>query len=428
MSEIKKISAYTLGCKLNFAETSTIVQKFLDNGFELVEFGQPADLTIINTCTVTSQADKKSRKTIHHASKFAKEIIVIGCSAQLNTEKYAGYSNVIISAGIKDKFRVFELYQQHKGAHTAYSCDSRAVESFDHAYSISGRTRSFLKIQDGCDYKCSYCTIPKARGRSRSPRIEEIIRDAQAIAEKGFKEIILTGVNIGDFGRGTDETFFDLLRALDQQVDIPRIRISSVEPELLNEDIIRLIAESEKFLPHFHIPLQSGSDEILRLMRRRYNTRLFAQRIETIKKLIPDAFIGIDVIVGFPGESDELFRQTYDFLSNLPFSYLHLFPYSDRPGTEASRLPNKVDARIKDQRMAELKALSDQQHKQFYLDHLGKEYNVLFEARNKEGKIYGFTENYIKTETTYQPGLVNQIRRVKLLEFTPEHTVKAILL
>ncbi len=427
MSEIKKISAYTLGCKLNFAETSTIVQKFLDNGYQLVPFGQEADVTIINTCTVTGQADKKSRKTIHKAARKAKDVIVIGCSAQMHTEEYARYENVTLVAGVRDKFRVFELYQQKTGKHQAYSCDSQAVDTFDHAFSISGRTRSFLKVQDGCDYKCSYCIIPKARGHSRSPRIEEIIRNAQRIVEQGFKEIIITGVNIGDFGRGTDESFYDLLVALDKEVDIPRIRISSIEPELLKDEIINLIAQSDKFLPHFHIPLQSGSDEILRLMRRRYNTRLFENRINTIKKVIPDAFIGIDVIVGFPGETDELFEQTFSFLQGIPFSYLHIFPYSERPGTDASKMPGKVAPQVKEQREQRLKQLSGQRHRQFYLDHLGKEYNVLFEARNKEGKILGFTDNYIKVELDFDPSLVNEIRTVRLLELTDGGHVRASL-
>ena len=427
MSEIKKISAYTLGCKLNFAETSTIVQKFLDNGYQLVPFGQKADVTIINTCTVTGQADKKSRKTIHKAARKAKDVIVIGCSAQMHTEEYARYENVTLVAGVRDKFRVFELYQQKTGKHQAYSCDSQAVDTFDHAFSISGRTRSFLKVQDGCDYKCSYCIIPKARGHSRSPRIEEIIRNAQRIVEQGFKEIIITGVNIGDFGRGTDESFYDLLVALDKEVDIPRIRISSIEPELLKDEIINLIAQSDKFLPHFHIPLQSGSDEILRLMRRRYNTRLFENRINTIKKVIPDAFIGIDVIVGFPGETDELFEQTFSFLQGIPFSYLHIFPYSERPGTDASKMPGKVAPQVKEQREQRLKQLSGQRHRQFYLDHLGKEYNVLFEARNKEGKILGFTDNYIKVELDFDPSLVNEIRTVRLLELTDGGHVRASL-
>lgn len=427
MSEIKKISAYTLGCKLNFAETSTIVQKFLDHGYELVPFGQACDIAIINTCTVTSQADKKSRKTIKKAAHLARDVIVIGCSAQLNTDEYAHYENVALVAGVEDKFRVFDLYQKQREGNKAYSCDSFRVQTFDHAFSISGRTRSFLKVQDGCDYNCSYCIIPKARGHSRSPRVEEIVIDAQRIVQQGFKEIIITGVNIGDFGRGTDESLFDLLLALDRQVDIPRIRISSVEPELLKNQIIELVASSEKFMPHFHIPLQSGSNKILRLMRRRYNTKLFAQRIETIRKFIPDAFIGIDVIVGFPGETDELFEQTYNFLKDLPFSYLHIFPYSDRPDTDASKMPGKVSKQKKDEREHALRELSNMRHSQFYREYLGREYNVLFEARNRSGKIMGFTDNYIKAELDYDPGLVNEIRRVRLLDMAQDGNVRAEL-
>ena len=428
MSEIKKISAHTLGCKLNFAETSTIVQKFIDSGYEFVPFGQEVDLTIINTCTVTNLADKKSRKLIHKASRFAKDIIVIGCSAQLHTKKYSQYNKVRLVAGLKDKFKVFDLYHQNKNKTSVYSCDSATVKTFDHAFSIKGRTRSFLKVQDGCSYNCSYCIIPKARGLSRSPQIEDIIKDAQNIVEQGFKEIVITGVNIGDFGRGTDKTFYDLLVALDKQVDIPRIRISSIEPELLKDEIISLIAQSDKFLPHFHIPLQSGSNEILRLMRRRYNTQLFYDRITTIKKIIPDAFIGIDVIVGFPGETDNLFKQTLNFLNDLPFSFLHIFPYSDRPNTIASNLPNKIPTDIKNQREYLLKTLSNKKHSQFYKEHLNKKYNVLFEAKNKNNKILGFTDNYIKVQVNYDPSLINQIRRVKLEHLSDNNTVIASLI
>ncbi len=427
MSEIqnkqhKTVTATTLGCKLNFAETSTIVKQFIENGYEFVPFGRQADVVIVNTCTVTGQADKKSRKTVHKAAKLGKRVVVIGCSAQMHTDLYEKYDNVELVLGAQDKFRVYELlHSDHK---KAYHSDIRNLSEFHHAYSSVGRTRSFLKVQDGCDYKCSYCIIPKARGKSRNAPIAELVEDARRIARAGYKEIVLTGVNIGDFGRSTGERFIDLLRALDEQTDIPRIRISSVEPELLSDDIIRLVAQSDKFLPHFHIPLQSGSDEILRLMRRRYNTRLFRQRIERIKQLIPDAFIGIDVIVGFPGETDGLFRQTYEFLQDLPFSYLHIFPYSDRPGTPASRLPDKVQPQVKQQREKMLKELSDRKHKEFYLEHLGKTYNVLFEARSKNDKILGFTDNYIKVQTAYSPELVNKIVKVKLLDFNEQdHTV-----
>ncbi len=414
----KTVSGYTLGCKLNFAETSSILNQFAKNGYKIVPWGQPADVVIINTCTVTAQADKKSRKTIHKATKFGKKVVVIGCSAQMHTQQYAQIPGVELVLGAKDKFRVFELLEKHENI--AYHTDIQNITHFDHAYSSLGRTRSFLKIQDGCDYKCSYCIIPKARGKSRNAPIKDIVQDAKEIVNLGYKEIILTGVNIGDFGRSSGETFYDLLVALEQNVNIPRIRISSVEPELLKDEIILLVAKSDKFLPHFHIPLQSGSDEILRKMRRRYNTKLFRQRIERIKEFIPDAFIGIDVIVGFPGETDQLFEQTYNFLESLPFSFLHIFPYSDRPGTPASQMPDKVPPEKKQQREKQLKNLSNLRHKDFYIQHLGKSYNVLFEARNNDGKILGFTDNYIRVELPYQAGLVNQIKKVKLLNLNSQ--------
>ncbi len=414
MSEIKTISATTLGCKLNFAETSAIVKQFVDHGYQVVPFGQPADVVIVNTCTVTAQADKKSRKIVHKAARSGGKVVVIGCSAQMHTDLYAGFENVELVLGARDKFRVYELL--HSGHEKAYHTEIAGLSDFHHAYSSVGRTRSFLKVQDGCDYKCSYCIIPKARGKSRNAPVHEIVQKANEIYAQGYKEIILTGVNIGDFGRSTGEKFIDLLRALDSQTDIPRIRISSVEPELLSDEIIELVAGSDKFLPHFHIPLQSGSDQVLRMMRRRYNTGLFRRRIEAIKSMIPDAFIGIDVIVGFPGETEELFAETYAFLQDLPFSYLHIFPYSDRPGTPASQLPGKVPYDEKKRREKVLEQLSNKKHTDFYMAHLGKVYNVLFEARNKEGKILGFTSNYIKVEVDYDAGLVNEIRKVLLVE------------
>ena len=418
MSENKTVSATTLGCKLNFAETSAILQQFVENGYRVVPWGQEADVVIVNTCTVTSQADKKSKKTIHKATRLGKKVVVIGCSAQLKAQEYAKIPGVELVLGARDKFRVFQLL--HSPHEKLYHSEIQEITDFNHAYSAIGRTRSFLKVQDGCDYKCSYCIIPKARGRSRNAPIGELIEDAKKILQAGYKEIVLTGVNIGDFGRSTGEKFIDLLYALDRDVDIPRIRISSIEPELLSDEIIQLVAGSPKFLPHFHIPLQSGSDRILRLMRRRYNTQLFKQRIERIKSLLPEAFIGIDVIVGFPGETGQDFEQTYKFLESLPFSYLHIFPYSDRPDTDASRLPGKVPYQEKRRREQLLHQLSSKKHKQFYNQHLGKTYNVLFEARNRDQKILGFTDNYIKVEVNYSADLVNQIRTVKLLKINEQ--------
>ncbi len=421
MSQLPTIAAYTLGCKLNFAETSAVVKQFVDNGYKLVDFGQEADVIIINTCTVTSQADKKSRKAIHKAVKLSQNVIVIGCSAQIHAQKYAQIPGVRLVLGAKDKLRAYELFAS--GAQGLFWTQIETVNNFAAAYSTVGRTRSFLKVQDGCNYNCSYCIIPKARGKSRNPSISELVKQAQEIVRQGFKEIILTGVNIGDFGRSTGEKFVDLLRALDNEVPVERIRISSIEPELLTDEIIDLVARSKKFMPHFHIPLQSGSDQILRLMRRRYNTRLFEQRITAIRHYLPEAFIGIDVIVGFPGETTELFEQSKEFISSLDFSYLHLFPYSDRPGTVASKMPGKVSYEEKQRRMKQLQSLSNVRHKAFYERFLGQVRRVLFEVHKKGDRFLGFTDNYLRVSCLSDEDLSNKVADVLLERLEADGTI-----
>ncbi len=339
----KTISYTTLGCKLNFSESATIIRQFSDAGYKVVKYGQKADITIINTCTVTAQAERKSKFAVKKAKKISPngKIIVIGCAAQLRPENFAKIDGVAIVAGAKDKFNVLKLIQK-SDEQKIYSCNIANVNNFDNAFSINERTRSFLKIQDGCDYLCTYCTIPKARGKSRNAPISDIVQEAEIIAKQGVKEIILTGVNIGDFGKSTNENFLQLIKELDKVEGIERYRISSIEPNLLTDEIIEFTAHSQKFMPHFHIPLQSGSDNILKLMKRRYNTKIFADRINKVYKKVPDVFFGIDVIIGFPGETNEDFKTTYNLLNSLPVSYLHIFPYSDRPRTPAFDIRPKV--------------------------------------------------------------------------------------
>jgi len=414
----KTISFHTLGCKLNFAESSTIIKKFTDNGFQKVKFGEKADVSIINTCTVTSQADKKSRQAIKKAVKKSEgaKVIVVGCSAQLHQQELADIEGVRFVATAKDKFNVFELYQKIDKKNTLISCEIDDVNNYESAYSVGDRTRSFLKVQDGCDYFCSYCTIPLARGKSRNTFVHEIVNQANEIGENGFREIVLTGVNIGDFGKSTNETFFDLIKELDTVEKIKRYRISSIEPNLLTTEIINFVAKSDKFLPHFHIPLQAGSDKILALMKRRYNSNLFKNKILEIHKIIPDAFFGIDVIVGFPGETIEDFKHTYDLLSELPISFLHIFPYSDRENTASVSMKNKLNGSEINNRVAILRKLSDKKHLEFYQKHFGRSYDVLFESQNIGGKMFGFTSNYIKVETNFDENLINKIIKVKLSE------------
>jgi len=414
----KKISYTTLGCKLNFSESATIVRQFIDVGYELAPYGQPADITIINTCTVTAQAERKSKFAVKKAKKVspAGKIVVIGTAAQLRPENFAKIDGVDMVVGANEKFNIFKLLENPTNK-TIYACDIATVNRFDNAYSINERTRSFLKIQDGCDYPCTYCTIPKARGKSRNAKISEIITEAEIIASQGVKEIILTGVNIGDFGKSTNETFFDLIKQLDKVEGIERYRISSIEPNLLTNEIIEFTAQSQKFMPHFHIPLQSGADNVLKLMKRRYNTKQFAERINKVYSAMPDVFFGIDLIVGFPGDPDDDFKNTYNLLKSLPISYLHLFPYSDRPGTPASKIFPKVPSERIKERENKLKQLSDEKHKNFYKKFIGTSRKVLFEKKQKNGLMFGYSDNYLRVAVEQQEKYLNQILSVKLVDY-----------
>ena len=416
----KKVAFQTLGCKLNFSESSTIARDFTEKGFSRVKFSDKADVYVINTCTVTDQADKKCRQAVKKITKQNPNAIVavVGCYAQIKPDEISNIQGVNIVLGANEKFQLFKFIEEFEKEKTpiSHSCEINDVEQFDAAYSSGDRTRSFLKIQDGCDYPCTYCTIPKARGKSRNDTVKRTVEQAIKIAKSGYKEIILTGVNIGDFGKSTGESFLELIQQLDKIKGIERYRISSIEPNLLSNEIISFVANSQKFLPHFHIPLQSGSNEILKLMKRRYNRERFASRIKKIKELIPNAFIGVDVIVGFPGETDELFNKTLQFLESLNISFLHVFSYSERPGTESVNINGKNSSKIIAERSKALHQLSDKKHHSFYKKNLGLEQKILIEAKNSNGKMYGFTENYLKVELEYEKGLVNQIKSVNLIK------------
>ena len=418
MKTSKSVAFYTLGCKLNFSETSTLAKIFTDNGFERVNHSQPADIYVINTCSVTEQSDKKCRQVIRKFIRRAPNAIiaVTGCYAQLKPEEIAAMEGVDLVLGADAKGQLFKYVEniETKGKPQIFSCEINKVTSFFEAFSSGDRTRSFLKVQDGCSYNCSYCTIPMARGKSRSPSIESIANEAAKIAASGVKEIILTGVNIGDFGRGGNEKFIDLLRKLNETEGIERFRISSVEPNLLTNEIIDFVSASEKFLPHYHIPLQSGSDRILKLMRRRYLTDMFREKIEILRSKDPYTFFGIDVIVGFPGETDKDFDETYRFLEALKPAYLHVFPYSERPGAPSVDLPDKVDKETIVLRTKRLSELSEKLHRGFYIENTGRDEQVLFESTSKNGMMYGFTRNYIKTETPFDKSLTGQIAPVTL--------------
>ncbi|MGB4399696.1 MAG: tRNA (N(6)-L-threonylcarbamoyladenosine(37)-C(2))-methylthiotransferase MtaB [Daejeonella sp.] len=416
----KKVAFYTLGCKLNFSETSAIGRQFKDAGFENVSFTDEADIYIINTCSVTDHADKKCRKVVQEALKHSPKayIAVVGCYAQLKPEEISGIPGVDVVLGAAEKFRIIEyisdLTKQPKTK--IYNQPIEATKEFIPSFSLGDRTRTFLKVQDGCDYICTFCTIPLARGSSRSDTISNVIHRAEEVAASGVKEIVLTGVNLGDFGirDGVRENrFFDLIKALDSVQGIDRIRISSIEPNLLSDEIITFVAGSAKFVPHFHIPLQSGSNKILGLMRRRYRRELYAERVALIKQLIPDCCIGVDVIVGFPGESREDFIDTYNFLNELDISYLHVFNYSERDNTPAADMKGKVPGSQRSDRSKMLHILSEKKRREFYQTQLGKSASVLFEADHKEGFMHGFSRNYVKVKTPYDPLLVNELREVK---------------
>ncbi len=428
---MKTVAFNTLGCKLNFSETSTIANLFLDNNYSRVAFNNKADIYIINTCSVTANADRKCRQIIRKAVKNNANaiVVVIGCYAQLKPKEISEIKGVNVVLGANEKFNILKYIKDldNKQAPKVISCDVNDVDNFFPAFSFGDRTRSFLKVQDGCDYECTYCTIPLARGKSRNDTVENTVNQAKKIAEKEVKEIILTGVNIGDFGQSTGESFTSLVKELDKVEGIERYRISSIEPNLITDEIINIVSSSKRFVPHFHIPLQSGTDTLLAIMKRRYNTELYKNKIETINKLIPEASIGVDVIIGFPGETDEDFNTTYNFLNSLDISYLHVFTYSDRENTLSNNMDNKVNPKVKDERSKMLHILSDKLQRRFYEKNLGQEKEVLFETQKKNGKMFGFTDNYVKVELDFDKNLVNNITKVQLLSINEDGNVNAII-
>lgn len=431
-SNRKKVAFHTLGCKLNFAETSTISRSFPEETFERVPANSPADIYVINTCSVTDAADKKCRQAIKKFGTLSPGafIAVVGCYAQLKPQEVSDIPGVDLVLGTNEKFDIASYLDtlDKKKKPEIHSCDLSSTDSFNPSFSMSDRTRSFLKVQDGCDYGCSYCTIPMARGKSRNPVIPEIIREAEKIAEKGVKEVVLTGVNIGDFGKSTGDNFAQLLRELVNVNGIERFRISSIEPNLLTDEIIDMAALEGKILPHFHIPLQSGCDKILGLMRRRYKREVFAERVRQISRKISHAGIGADVIVGFPGETDSDFEDTFSFLEELPLSYLHVFSFSERPGTAAEHLDGKVSSGEKEKRSRRLITLSEKKHNAFALSNIGLSTYVLFERTRVEGFITGFTSNYLRVEHPWQSSLAGQIRKVKLTGIATSGRVNAELI
>lgn len=422
----KKAVYYTLGCKLNFSETSSIGKMLKDVGVRTVRKGEKADICVINTCSVTEIADKKCRQAIHRLTKQHQEafVVVTGCYAQLKPEQVSNIEGVDLVLGAEQKGELINyLGSLEKHEHgEAITTATKDIRSFAPSCSRGDRTRYFLKVQDGCDYFCSYCTIPFARGRSRNGKIEDLVAQARQAAAEGGKEIVLTGVNIGDFGKTTGETFFDLVKALDQVEGIERFRISSIEPNLLTDEIIEYVAHSRAFMPHFHIPLQSGCDEVLKLMRRRYDTALFASKIRKIKELMPDAFIGVDVIVGTRGETPEYFEKAYEFIRGLDITQLHVFSYSERPGTQALKIDYVVPAEEKHQRSQRLLALSDEKTKAFYARHIGQEANVLMEKSKAGMPMHGFTGNYIRVELEHDDSLDNHLVQVRMGEFNEDGT------
>ena len=426
MIDRKKVAFYTLGCKLNFSETATIARNFQDEGFDRVEFSDVADIYVINTCSVTENADKRFKTIVKQAQRVNAEafIIAVGCYAQLQPEELAAVNGVDLVLGATEKFKITDYLNEltKKDIGTVHSCEISDADFYVSSYSIGDRTRAFLKVQDGCDYKCTYCTIPLARGISRSDTLQNVLDNAKKISEQGIKEIVLTGVNIGDYGKGEfgnkkhEHTFFELVKALDKIPGIHRLRISSIEPNLLKDETIDFVAQSQSFVPHFHIPLQSGSNTILKAMRRRYMSELYLDRVKHIKSVLPAACIGVDVIVGFPGETDEIFLETYNFLNALDISYLHVFTYSERPNTHAASLPNKVPKSVRSKRSKMLRGLSAKKRRAFYESQINTDHMVLFEGENKEGYIHGFTENYVKVKAPWNPALINSLHPIKLSE------------
>ena len=434
MENKKKVAFYTLGCKLNFSETSTIARDFQNEGFQRVDFEEIADIYVINTCSVTDNADKQFKQIVKKAMKLNDKAFVaaVGCYAQLKPEELAAVDGVDLVLGATEKFKITDyitdLSKNDKGE--VHSCEIEDADFYVGSYSIGDRTRAFLKVQDGCDYKCTYCTIPLARGISRSDALESVLKNAQEISQQGIKEIVLTGVNIGDYGKGEfgnkkhEHTFLDLVKALDEVGGIERLRISSIEPNLLKNETINFVANSRTFVPHFHIPLQSGSNEILKKMKRRYLREIYTDRVANIRKVMPHACIGVDVIVGFPGESDEHFLETYHFLNELDISYLHVFTYSERDNTEAAEMDGVVPANVRSKRSKMLRGLSVKKRRAFYESQIGSNRTVLFENENKEGYIHGFTENYVKIKTPWDPALVNTLQNVQLTRIDEDGSVR----
>ncbi|WP_281847156.1 tRNA (N(6)-L-threonylcarbamoyladenosine(37)-C(2))-methylthiotransferase MtaB [Olleya namhaensis] len=424
MNTKKKVGFYTLGCKLNFSETSTIARSFKDEGFDRVDFNDPADIYVINTCSVTENADKRFKTVVKQAQKSNPEafVVAVGCYAQLKPQELADVNGVDLVLGATEKFKITDYLNDltKNDLGEIHSCEIEDADFYVGSYSIGDRTRAFLKVQDGCDYKCTYCTIPLARGISRSDELQNVISNAKEISSKGIKEIVLTGVNIGDYGKGEfgnkkhEHTFLELVEALDQVEGIERLRISSIEPNLLKNETIDVVSKSRAFVPHFHIPLQSGSNVILKAMRRRYMRELYVDRVIKIKEVMPHACIGVDVIVGFPGETEEHFLETYNFLNELDISYLHVFTYSERANTVAAELDNVVPKNIRTKRSKMLRGLSAKKRRAFYESQIGATRKVLFESENKAGYIHGFTDNYVKVKSPWNPELVNTLHDIEL--------------
>jgi len=427
----KRVAFFTLGCKLNFSETSTLARKFEEMGFERVDYKETADVYVVNSCSVTAESDKKSRNMIRAAIKRnpAALMMVTGCYAQLKSNEISEIKGVDYILGSGEKMNIASYVNDllKPEGPVIHITDHRKIKDYFSSYSFGDRTRTFLKVQDGCNYYCTFCTIPMARGVSRNDSIANTVEEARVVARKGIKEIILTGVNIGDFGRSTGETFFDLVKALDEVDGIERFRISSVEPNLLSDEIIEFVSSSKRFAPHFHIPLQSGSDEVLELMKRKYNRGVFAERVQRIKELMPDAFIGVDVIAGTNGETEQYFLDTYQFILDLDISQLHVFPYSERPGTFALQIPHKVPVHERHERVKRLIDLSERKHRLFCENQLGHVRKVLFEADKKHNRMFGFTDNYIRVETGWDEKLVNHVVSFKLETINQEGNVEGTI-
>lgn len=433
----KTAAFHTLGCKLNFAETSTIARQLTDAGYEKVSFEDKANVYVINTCSVTENADRECKMHVKRAMKANPDglVVIVGCYAQLKPEEISAIEGVDLVLGAKEKFNILSYLddlQKSQNQGLIHSCEIGEADFFIGSYSIGDRTRAFLKVQDGCDYKCTYCTIPLARGISRSDTIENVVKNAKEIAARDIKEIVLTGVNIGDYGKGEfgnkkhEHTFLDLISELDQVEGIERIRISSIEPNLLKDESIELVSKSRSFVPHFHIPLQSGSDDLLKKMKRRYLTSLYQNRVSKIREVMPDACIGVDVIVGFPGETEEKFMETYQFLNELPINYLHVFTYSERENTEAAEMEGVVPIPERKKRNKMLRILSEKKKMAFYQTQLGKTLPVLWEHENKGGFMFGFTENYVRVQKPFDENSVNQIEVLKLNKIENDGSVSVI--